>query len=188
MKDKPDNRRWYGFTRVENALQIRHVSRVILCAAIYVVISSVLFVAFYVDRIGPWAGEARTLTLGWVLSMAGMSALFALLVGVYVTRRIAGPIHRIKSDLLRFLQGDESVRIRLRGRDEMTDVADLINLALQARTGSEGPEASSATSALRAELRKIVEEIRAPDRPSSETLEDLGERLELLATREGPAQ
>jgi methyl-accepting chemotaxis protein len=52
---------------------------------------------------------------------------FAFILGVFMTHRIAGAIYRIQKDSMAVGDGDLSLHIRLREKDELHDVADDIN-------------------------------------------------------------
>lgn len=50
-----------------------------------------------------------------------------LVVGVLVTHRVAGPIYRIERYFQAWLRGEDNGPIRLRRRDELHDLAELVN-------------------------------------------------------------
>jgi hypothetical protein len=61
------------------------------------------------------------------LLIAAVLSLFA----VWYTHRMAGPVYRITSDVKTALRGKRGVRIRLRQKDELRDLAAHINLLLE---------------------------------------------------------
>jgi hypothetical protein len=48
-------------------------------------------------------------------------------VGLWITHRVAGPIHRLKLDLAEYLNGKKIDRIHFRKGDEFKDLLELIN-------------------------------------------------------------
>lgn len=49
---------------------------------------------------------------------------------IYLTHRLAGPLYRLEQSALELIQGNLSLRIRLRERDELQELAGLLNEAL----------------------------------------------------------
>jgi hypothetical protein len=63
------------------------------------------------------------------------------LVGVLMTFRIAGPIHRFESYIKQILRGENPGECRLRKGDELNELCDLINqVTLPVREGLERPQ------------------------------------------------
>jgi methyl-accepting chemotaxis protein len=54
----------------------------------------------------------------------------ALAFGLFLTRRLAGPLYRFEQTIKSILKGDLSIRIRLREKDEFQDLALLLNQAI----------------------------------------------------------
>ena len=52
-------------------------------------------------------------------------------IGVFYSHRIAGPIFRIKADIEKVLSGDKDVRIIIRKKDKLHDLAESVNLLLE---------------------------------------------------------
>jgi methyl-accepting chemotaxis protein len=50
-----------------------------------------------------------------------------IVVGIFYSHRIAGPIYRIEQDVLRVLSGERGVQIRLRKKDKLKTLAEQIN-------------------------------------------------------------
>ena len=57
-------------------------------------------------------------------------SLLILFWGLIISHRIAGPLYRLERELERIAQGDFSLRIRLRRRDELISIAQGINKVL----------------------------------------------------------
>jgi len=53
--------------------------------------------------------------------------VLAVIVGIFMTHRIAGPIYRMEEDIDKALAGDSTVRVRLRGRDAFQSLAERVN-------------------------------------------------------------
>lgn len=49
------------------------------------------------------------------------------IMGLFFSHRIAGPVYRIEKTLSEIAKGNLSMRIKLRGGDELVDLADMIN-------------------------------------------------------------
>jgi len=50
-----------------------------------------------------------------------------IVVGIFYSHRIAGPMYRIEMDIKRVLDGEKGVTIRLRKKDKLKSLADLVN-------------------------------------------------------------
>jgi hypothetical protein len=62
----------------------------------------------------------------FTITMTVMTLIFVI-VGLWITHRVAGPIHRLKLDLTEFLNGKNVGKIHFRKGDEFKDLLDLIN-------------------------------------------------------------
>lgn len=80
--------------------------------------------------------EAQPQTARWRLILPPLlinNLLIALVLSVFAirfTHRIAGPVYRIRADVRAALVGKRGVRIRLREKDELRDLAGQINQLL----------------------------------------------------------
>lgn len=63
-----------------------------------------------------------------------------LVCGIAVTFRIAGPVHRFESHLRSLCDGGDPGELRLRADDELQDLCELINQALDLRASSKSSE------------------------------------------------
>ena len=50
-----------------------------------------------------------------------------IVVGIRMSHRIAGPVYRIAEDIDRVLSGEQGVRVSLRRKDALEDLADKVN-------------------------------------------------------------
>jgi methyl-accepting chemotaxis protein len=55
----------------------------------------------------------------------------AIVAGLFLTNRIAGPVYRIERDVARALSGEKGVRVRLRRHDAFYELAEKVNAALE---------------------------------------------------------
>jgi methyl-accepting chemotaxis protein len=82
--------------------------------------------------------EAMPDTTRWALILPPLLvnnliiAVVLSVLGIRHASRIAGPIYRMSTDIRRALAGETGVRIHLRRRDEMRDLAQRVNGLLEA--------------------------------------------------------
>ena len=57
--------------------------------------------------------------------------VLVIVVGIFTTHRIAGPIYRLESDIDRVLSGERGVRARLRRGDAFPDLAEKVNQLIE---------------------------------------------------------
>ena len=55
----------------------------------------------------------------------------AIIVGIVTSHRIAGPVYRIAADIDRALGGERGVRVNLRPKDDLAELADRVNALLE---------------------------------------------------------
>ncbi len=58
------------------------------------------------------------------------------ILGIFRSHRIAGPVYRMEMDIMRVLQGEKAVKIRLRKKDKLKSLADKINRLIEEREKS----------------------------------------------------
>ncbi len=101
-------------------------------------------IAFVVPYIGPSIKlfstvppeeQAQAASQILALGQVALPALLVLVAGaaifsVYVTHRIAGPLYRLRESLKEVAQGNLGLRIRFRKTDELHDIADSMNEAV----------------------------------------------------------
>ncbi|WDP92949.1 MAG: methyl-accepting chemotaxis protein [Desulfobacter sp.] len=101
----------------------------------------------------------------------GLISLGAVVVMVYFSHRIAGPLFRFEKDLMRVAAGDLSVNINLRKKDQLTDLSSALNhmvLSMHQKVSrvderlgeieaavEKGGKAGREISLLRAEIREL---------------------------------
>jgi methyl-accepting chemotaxis protein len=54
-----------------------------------------------------------------------------IVVGIFMTHRVAGPVYRIESDIERVLAGEKGVRVHLRRHDSFPDLAEKVNQLIE---------------------------------------------------------
>jgi methyl-accepting chemotaxis protein len=57
--------------------------------------------------------------------------LMTIIVGIFYSHRIAGPMYRIETDIKRVLDGEKGVLVRLRKKDKMKTLAELVNKLIE---------------------------------------------------------
>jgi methyl-accepting chemotaxis protein len=57
--------------------------------------------------------------------------ILVIVIGVYTSHRIAGPIYRIAMDIDRALAGERGVRVSLRRQDSLADFAEKVNQLIE---------------------------------------------------------
>jgi hypothetical protein len=53
--------------------------------------------------------------------------IIIIVVGIFYSHRIAGPMYRLEQDIIRVLNGEKNVQIKLRQKDKMKTLADQVN-------------------------------------------------------------
>ncbi len=62
--------------------------------------------------------------------------IVAIVVGIATSHRIAGPVYRIAADIDRALAGERGVRVSLRRRDALSDLAEKVNALIERIDGA----------------------------------------------------
>ena len=79
------------------------------------------------DTLGPKATREINLALDFIMIVAGVAVLLALIIATLIGRMITGPINRITATMVRLADGDVSVEIPGVGRrDEIGSMADAV--------------------------------------------------------------
>jgi methyl-accepting chemotaxis protein len=60
----------------------------------------------------------------------------AIVVGIAASHRIAGPVYRIGADIDRALAGERGVRVSLRRKDALSDLAEKVNALIERIDGA----------------------------------------------------
>ena len=60
----------------------------------------------------------------------------AIVVGIFTSHRIAGPVYRIAADIDRALAGERGVRVSLRRKDALSDLAEKVNALIERIDGA----------------------------------------------------
>jgi hypothetical protein len=154
--DERRRRGWWNSFSLESDFKRRQLVRVLAFTLAYVAVSTVAVAVVYSISLRPLAagelpfylraeqlrqaggvpGLAETLSI-WVTLMTSLSAFFAIVVGLYFSHKMAGPIYRFKLELQRIADGRDWRAIRLRKGDDFHDVADALNRALERAQGTE---------------------------------------------------
>lgn len=141
---------WWNSLSFESDFKRRQLGRVLVFTVAYVAVSTFAVAAVYAISLRPLAlgqlpfylraeqlrqagglpGLTETLAV-WVTLMTSLSAFFAIVVGLYFSHKLAGPIYRFKLELQGIADGRGWRPIRLRRGDDFQDVADVLNRALE---------------------------------------------------------
>lgn len=125
---------------IKPGLQLRYLG-LILVAIIFPVLlfsACLYYLVFYLmaEQLGIPESIAYNITpvlnkINLIL-LLGFPAVSALILfwGVLISHRIAGPVYRLEKDLERIANGDLSLRIKLRKKDELGSIAAGINRVL----------------------------------------------------------
>jgi methyl-accepting chemotaxis protein len=57
--------------------------------------------------------------------------VFIIIVGIYNSHRIAGPLFRVQRDIERVLAGEKGVRVKVRKRDNFPELAEEVNRLIE---------------------------------------------------------
>jgi nitrogen fixation/metabolism regulation signal transduction histidine kinase len=57
--------------------------------------------------------------------------VIAIVIGIFMSHRIAGPVYRIAEDIDRVLSGERGVRVHLRRKDALEELAGKVNQLLE---------------------------------------------------------
>jgi hypothetical protein len=143
-------RRWWNSFSFETDFKRRQLGRVLAFAAAYVAVSTFAVAVVYAICLRPLVmgqlpfylrpdelrhtgvvpGLSETLAI-WLTLITSLSVFFAIVVGLYFSHKLAGPIYRFKLELQRIADGRERRIIQLRKGDDFQDVAEVLNRALE---------------------------------------------------------
>jgi hypothetical protein len=100
--------------------------------------------------------EFRLAMVSWILSMVGLSALFAVGLGAHFARTFAGPLHALKRDLELVATSGEARPVKLRDGDQLLDLAGSINRAVASVAAAHGARDEAAAEELEALRRDVA--------------------------------
>jgi len=163
QKTGRERRSLWSVFEIEEGFKHRQIMRLLALTVVNVIISTVAFIAYQNYEMNALrdfgimlddAGLIR-IVVAWAAFMAATCGLFALLTGLLLTHRMAGPIYKFKQELERIEAGHAPRPISLRKHDEFQDVAEALTRALEtlwSRAGgvaTPGPEIDVDPPALR---------------------------------------
>jgi methyl-accepting chemotaxis protein len=172
QKTGRERRSLWSVFEVEEGFKHRQIMRLLALTVVNVTISTVAFVAYQNYEMGALrdygvvldnsSSGVMRIVVAWAAFMAATCGLFALLTGLLLTHRMAGPIYKFKQELERIEAGHAPRPIVLRKRDEFHDVAAALTRALETLWSRAGGVAQSAELALDMDrIRSAHEEILA---------------------------
>lgn len=147
---------WNYFT-TEQSFKQRQIFRLLALTGLNVLVSTLAFISFMHHQLDSMHGGLAYLDpapslvrigVVWAALMSGLGGLFALLTGLLMTHRMAGPIYKFKLELKRIEQGQPPRPIAVRKNDEFKDVAEALNGALVALASRSSGTAESGELAL----------------------------------------
>lgn len=59
-----------------------------------------------------------------------------VIMGIFVTHRIAGPVYRVQKDIERVLRGEKGVRVKFRKGDSFPELAEKVNSLIERIDGT----------------------------------------------------
>ncbi|MBI3898643.1 MAG: HAMP domain-containing protein [Gammaproteobacteria bacterium] len=134
------------------------------------------------DKIKSAYRDARLVTGG--VMVAGLVAM--LLVGVYLTRSLTGPLQQLREALTRISEGDMTVSMQLSaGRhDEIAEVAELLNVTVQKLSESLRKFAEAAEIVYHGsqELSSASEQLSASSQEQASSLEETAASMEEMTS------
>ena len=142
QKTGRDRRSLWSVFEVEEGFKHRQIMRLVALTVFNVTISTGAFIAYQNYEMnalrdfgfmpeGATTNGLIRIVIAWAAFMAATCGLFALLTGLLMTHRMAGPIYKFKQELLRIEAGHAPRPIHLRKGDEFQDVADALTRALE---------------------------------------------------------
>ncbi|MBM2616369.1 HAMP domain-containing histidine kinase [Actinoplanes sp. LDG1-06] len=114
--------------------------------------------------------SGRAVAWSWVLGAAGAALLSALMVSVYVSRRLAGPLTALAATARRFASGERTARTGLRAPGELGEVAHALDTMAD--------EVVRADTVRRRLAADIAHELRTPLAGLQAGLEELRDGLQ----------
>ncbi len=119
---------------IDNVFQYRHIAMLLLVVVGgLVVFAAGAVLAFALARTwSPVLTGERLLAIFPPILVNDIVIMVVLIVaGIFITLRIAGPIHRVLSDIDRVLAGERHVRVRFRRRDAFHELAEKVNQLIE---------------------------------------------------------
>lgn len=109
--------------------------------------------------------------LPWILIVNAIGLVVVLVLAVFFTHKISGPTFHIVKDLGRLGDGDLTVRIKLRRRDRLVEIADAFN------------ESAGKLQQITIEVKKQAENLLADGTKTDSEIQKLRESLDKLKTQ-----
>ncbi len=130
MKTKNEYKKMRRRYIVNKPFQYRYILRMLahqIAAAAFAGLFGVFLVVYVFHSTAVSAGVWRNVVAAGSVIMLTLIFLTATLRGVYLSHRIAGPMKRFEMAFGKVKNGDFSIRIELRNKDEMHDLAGAFN-------------------------------------------------------------
>lgn len=119
---------------VDNVFQYRMIAillSIVVCG--FATFTGGALIVFAIARAKGFAvpGERILSILPPILVNDIVIMVILIIVGIFLTLRIAGPVFRIQSDIQRVLAGEKRVRVRFRRRDAFPELAKKVNQLIE---------------------------------------------------------
>jgi hypothetical protein len=116
---------------VDGRLQFRMIAIFLTLVLAGLVVTAVVIGVYYLLAARASGGAARPEALLSLLPPLLLNDLvimaLVILVGIFTTHRLAGPVYRLESDISRVLEGERGVRVQLRRGDAFPELAEKVN-------------------------------------------------------------
>ena len=136
----PDNKRSYKRRQyfIKKEFQVKFVLKFCLLIVFGTIISTGLLFLFSQDTLTSSFQQSRLVIKSTGLAILpsvlytnlitlGLIAIATIIVTLFVSHKIAGPMFRFEKDLENIGKGDLTNKVTLRKKDQMTDMADSLN-------------------------------------------------------------
>jgi len=136
LQDKQTNHRKHYF--IKKSFQVKLILKFCILLLVGVIFSTALLFLFSQDTLTSSFEQSRLKirSTGFAilpsviltnLITLGVVALATIVITLFVSHRIAGPLFRFEKELKQIGQGDLTKKVMLRQKDQMTDMAESLN-------------------------------------------------------------
>ena len=148
-KSEEKHQGWRNYL-VERGFQTRQIMRLLGLSFITLIVSTIALLLFYNQIIDslmksdlpfylmPEESEElasqlpglRNTLFTWMTIMSGINLFLVVIIGVFITKKLGGPLYRFKQIMKQIANGDLTVEVELRKGDEFQDLAEDISEAV----------------------------------------------------------
>jgi methyl-accepting chemotaxis protein len=119
---------------VDNVFQYRMIALllvIVVCSAAAFAAGAFLVSAIAGARGNGQPGQWLLTILPSILVNDLVIMVLLVVVGIFLTHRIAGPVFRVQRDIDRVLEGEKHVRVRFRRHDAFPELAEKVNKLIE---------------------------------------------------------